>query len=63
MSKKCRVYVEYIVDRRPESIGLPTQYNVENPFPWISEAIDLSKEKNFFETRVTEYKTGGTPTW
>lgn len=56
-------YIEHIADRRLESIGLPTQYNVENPFPWMSEAIDLSKEKNFFETRVTEYKTGGTLTW
>jgi len=56
-------YIEHIADRRLESIGLPKQYNVENPFPWMSEAIDLSKEKNFFETRVTEYKVGGTLEW
>jgi len=56
-------YIEYIADRRLQSIGLPTQYNVENPFPWMSEAVDLSKEKNFFETRVTEYKVGGTLEW
>jgi ribonucleoside-diphosphate reductase beta chain len=56
-------YIEYIGDRRLERIGLPKQYNVENPFPWMSEAIDLSKEKNFFETRVTEYKTGGSLDW
>ncbi len=56
-------YIEYIADRRLESVGLPTQYNVENPFPWMSEAIDLNKEKNFFETRVTEYKVGGTLNW
>jgi ribonucleoside-diphosphate reductase beta chain len=30
-----------------------------NPFPWMSEVLDLKKEKNFFETRVTEYQTGG----
>ena len=30
-----------------------------NPFPWMGEAIDLKKEKNFFETRVIEYQTGG----
>ena len=29
----------------------------------MSEAIDLSKEKNFFETRVTEYQVGGTLDW
>ena len=42
---------------------LPAQYRVENPFPWMSEAIDLSKEKNFFETRVTEYQVGGQLEW
>ena len=56
-------YIEHIADRRLSRVGLPTQYNVQNPFPWMSEAVDLSKEKNFFETRVTEYKTGGTLEW
>ncbi len=56
-------YIEHIADRRLERVGLPVQYHSENPFPWMSEAIDLNKEKNFFETRVTEYKTGGTLNW
>ncbi len=56
-------YIEHIADRRLVTIGLPTQYNVENPFPWMGEAVDLNKEKNFFETRVTEYKTGGQLNW
>ncbi len=56
-------YIEYIADRRLSRVGLPLQFNVTNPFPWMSEAIDLSKEKNFFETRVTEYQTGGTLDW
>jgi ribonucleoside-diphosphate reductase beta chain len=56
-------YIEHIADRRLERVGLPKQFNVENPFPWMSEAVDLNKEKNFFETRVTEYKTGGTLSW
>ena len=51
-------YVEYIADRRLERIGLPKVYETDNPFPWMSQATDLSKEKNFFETRVTEYQTG-----
>jgi hypothetical protein len=33
--------------------------DAENPFPWMSEAMDLKKEKNFFETRVIEYQNGG----
>lgn len=56
-------YIEFVADRRLASIGLPTQFNVQNPFPWMSEAVDLNKEKNFFETRVTEYQTGGTLDW
>ena len=56
-------YIEHIADRRLASVGLPAQYNVENPFPWMGEAVDLNKEKNFFETRVTEYKTGGQLNW
>lgn len=58
-----RDYVQYIADRRLERIGLPTQFNSSNPFPWMSETIDLSKEKNFFETRVTEYQSGGSLNW
>lgn len=58
-----RDYVQHVADRRLERIGLPTQYGSPNPFPWMSETIDLSKEKNFFETRVTEYQTGGSLSW
>lgn len=56
-------YIEHIADRRITRIGIPAMYNATNPFPWMSEAVDLNKEKNFFETRVTEYKTGGTLSW
>lgn len=58
-----REYVQHIADRRLERIGLPVQYGSSNPFPWMSETMDLAKEKNFFETRVTEYQTGGTLSW
>ena len=41
-------------------IGLaPVFAETENPFPWMTEAMDLKKEKNFFETRVIEYQNGG----
>ncbi len=56
-------YVEYIADRRLERIGLDSHFNQENPFPWMSQSVDLSKEKNFFETRVTEYQTAGQLSW
>ena len=56
-------YIQYIADRRFERLRLPRQYGSENPFPWMSEIIDLKKEKNFFESRVTEYQTGGALEW
>jgi len=57
-------YLRYIANRRLAQIGLAEQYpGVKNPFPWMSEMMDLKKEKNFFETRVTEYQTGGTLKW
>jgi ribonucleoside-diphosphate reductase beta chain len=56
-------YMQYIADRRLERIGLARVFNSENPFPWMSEIIDLRKEKNFFETRVTEYKNRGELSW
>lgn len=56
-------YVGYIADRRLERIGLEKQFGTSNPFPWMSETIDLQKEKNFFETRVTEYQSAGSLSW
>jgi len=57
-------YLRYIANRRCQQIGLDTLYpNATNPFPWMSEMVDLKKEKNFFETRVTEYQTGGALSW
>ncbi|MDJ0891788.1 MAG: ribonucleotide-diphosphate reductase subunit beta [Gammaproteobacteria bacterium] len=57
-------YLRYIANRRCIQVGLPQQFRgVSNPFPWMSEMMDLKKEKNFFETRVTEYQTGGTLSW
>lgn len=57
-------YLKFICNRRLIQIGLPEQFpNVENPFKWMSEMMDLRKEKNFFETRVTDYQTGGALSW
>jgi ribonucleoside-diphosphate reductase beta chain len=56
-------YVGYVADRRLERIGLPRQYRSRNPFPWMSETIDLGKEKNFFESRVTEYRSDASLVW
>ncbi len=57
-------YLKFITNRRLTQIGLSEQFpGAENPFPWMSEIMDLRKEKNFFETRVTEYQVGGALSW
>lgn len=57
-------YLRFITNRRLTQIGLDAEFPaVRNPLPWMSEIIDLQKEKNFFETRVTEYQTGGALRW
>ena len=57
-------YLRYIANRRAQQIGIETLYRQEeNPFPWMSEMIDLKKERNFFETRVIEYQSGGALSW
>ena len=57
-------YLRYIANRRCQQIGIdPLFSNEDNPFPWMSEMIDLKKERNFFETRVIEYQTGGALSW
>jgi ribonucleoside-diphosphate reductase beta chain len=50
-------YIDYIADRRLEGVGLKVlNPGVENPFPWLAEMMDIKKEQNFFEGRVTEYQ-------
>jgi ribonucleoside-diphosphate reductase beta chain len=57
-------YLRFVANRRAQQIGLdPMFQGATNPFPWMSELIDLKKEKNFFETRVIEYQTGGALSW
>ena len=57
-------YLQFIANRRLTQLGLPEQFpGAQNPFPWMSEIMDLRKEKNFFETRVIEYQTGGALNW
>ncbi|HEX8871083.1 MAG TPA: ribonucleotide-diphosphate reductase subunit beta [Lentzea sp.] len=60
----CEQYMRFITNRRCAQLGLePVWEQTENPFPWMSEMMDLKKEKNFFETRVIEYQNGGSLEW
>ena len=53
-------YMQFIANRRLESLNMKFRYKSDkNPFPWLSETIDLDKQKNFFETKVTEYQSAG----
>jgi ribonucleoside-diphosphate reductase beta chain len=60
----CEQYMHFIANRRCGQLGLEAVFpQAENPFAWMSEAMDLKKEKNFFETRVIEYQSGGSLSW
>ena len=57
-------YLRFIANKRLLQIGLDEEFpGAGNPFPWIAETIDLRKEKNFFETTVTDYQVGGGLKW
>jgi ribonucleotide reductase beta subunit family protein with ferritin-like domain len=58
-----RDYVRYSPDRRLERIGLAAPFRVPDPFPRMSEAIDLRKQENLFGTTVTQYQSASAPTW
>ncbi len=59
-SKEFEQYIDYIADRRLRNCGLDQLVaETVNPFPWLSEMMDLKKEQNFFEGRVTEYQKQG----
>ena len=59
-----RLQFRYIANRRARQLGLAEPYpGAENLLPWLDEQANLRKEKNFFETRVTEYQTGGALSW
>jgi ribonucleoside-diphosphate reductase beta chain len=63
-AQQFHAYIDYIADRRLMGVGLPRIGKAtENPFPWLSETIDLKKEKNFFETRPTEYQKASSLNW
>lgn len=60
----CEEYMYFIANRRSTQLGLQQVFpETDNPFPWMSEVMDLKKEKNFFETRVIEYQSGGSLSW
>jgi len=54
-------YIDFVADVRLQSVGLPPLHDtpIANPLPWLAEAMDIRREANFFERRVTEYRKGG----
>ncbi len=54
----------FIANRRARSLGMEEPFpNAQNVLPWLDEQSNMRKEKNFFETRVTEYQAGGALKW
>ena len=56
--------LKFVLNRRMRQLGLQEQFPAAScPFPWLDEQINVRKEKNFFETRVTEYQVGTQLDW
>jgi len=54
----------FIANRRAKQLGFAEPFPcAENPLTWLDEQANMKKEKNFFETKVTEYQTGGALKW
>ena len=54
----------FIANRRARQAGVAEPFpGAGNVLPWLDEQANLRKEKNFFETRVTEYQSGAALTW
>jgi ribonucleoside-diphosphate reductase beta chain len=53
-------YMQFIANRRLEALNMSFRYEKDkNPFPWLAEKVDIRKQKNFFETKVTDYQSEG----
>ena len=54
----------YIANRRARQVGMVEPFpGAECRLTWLDEQANIRKEKNFFETKVTEYQTGGALSW
>ncbi|MDR2031337.1 MAG: ribonucleotide reductase, partial [Azoarcus sp.] len=54
----------FVANRRARQLGFAEPFpGAEAALPWLDEQANLRKEKNFFETRITEYQTGGSLVW
>jgi len=54
----------FIANRRARQLGFDEPFaGAQCALPWLDEQSNIRKEKNFFETRVTEYQTGGGLSW
>jgi ribonucleoside-diphosphate reductase beta chain len=54
----------FVANRRARQLGIDEPFpGAEATLPWLDEQANLRKEKNFFETRVQEYQTGGALKW
>lgn len=53
----------YLADRRLQQLGYPKLYGVAEALPWLDAQASIRKEKNFFESKVTEYQSAGALQW
>ena len=58
-----KAQMRFLGNRRLKQLGYNTIGDTPNPVPWLDEQVNIKKEKNFFETKVTEYQSGSALEW
>ena len=54
----------FIANRRAKQLGFTQPFpGAKETLPWLDEQANMKKEKNFFETKVTEYQSGSGLNW
>lgn len=57
-------HFRYMANRRLKQFGFGLLYDEISPaINWLDGMVNIKKEKNFFETRVTEYKVASVLNW
>lgn len=58
-------YIKSLGNKRAIEMGMDIPYpNVTNPIPWVEDMSRINgTEKNFFETKPTDYSVGGALEW
>lgn len=56
--EEVKQYIRSVCDYRMEQLGFKSQFEAENPFPWLDWVTSSNTMENFFESNTTGYSKG-----